>query len=93
MANRKVAVYKQVKVNGVWVKCPPYFNSKNKKPENDKVLVKGVMEVHPEGDWESSITQTASGSGRLLARSMWREMRPTPKNTSSAVRSKSWPGS
>jgi integrase len=51
MANRKVAVYKQVKVNGVWVKCPPYINPKNNKPENDKVLVKGVMEVHPEGDW------------------------------------------
>ena len=51
MANRKVTVYKQVKVNGVWVKCPPYINPKNKKPENDKVFVKGVMEVHPEGDW------------------------------------------
>jgi integrase/recombinase XerD len=51
MANRKVAVYKQVSVGGVWVKCPPYIHPKNHRVENDKVLVKGKMEVHPEGDW------------------------------------------
>jgi integrase/recombinase XerD len=51
MANRKVAVYKQVRVNGVWVKCPPFLNTKNHKPENDKVLVSGKLQVHPEGDW------------------------------------------
>ncbi|ADW69029.1 tyrosine-type recombinase/integrase [Granulicella tundricola] len=63
MANRKVAVYKQVRVGGVWdagkrewqggvwVKCPPWVNPSNNKPENDKVLVRGKMEVHPEGDW------------------------------------------
>ena len=41
MANKKVSVYKYIKVSGVWKRCPPYINPKNNKPENDKVLVNG----------------------------------------------------
>jgi hypothetical protein len=75
-ANQRVSVYKYVKVGTSWKRCPPCINPKNNKPENDKVLVNGKMEVHPEGDWVCGGTKTVSG-GRLLAPSMpRRSIRP-----------------
>src|ERR1700722_13288905 len=51
MANKTVSIYKQVKIGNKWKKVPPYINPKNNRVENDKVLVAGKVEVHPEGDW------------------------------------------
>jgi hypothetical protein len=45
----RVNILKNVKVNGAWSLCPAVVESKGKL--KDKVRVKGVVEVHPEGQY------------------------------------------
>lgn len=69
MANLKVTVMKQVRVGGLWKRCPVYVNPKNHKVENDKVLVKGVPEHHPEGEFGLWYYQNG--------KRQWRKISPT----------------
>jgi integrase/recombinase XerD len=48
--NRTATIYKKVKVAGVWRYCPPVYG-KNNKVRPNVVVVGGVEESHPEGNY------------------------------------------
>ena len=69
MANRKVSVWKYVKVGSRWKYCKPVYGRNNKiKPH--WALVNGKAEQHPEGNFYISYRQ-----GK---KTIWKKIGPSP---------------
>jgi integrase len=76
MANRKVSVWKYVKVGSRWKYCRPVYGRNNKiKPH--WALVKGKPEQHPEGNFYISF--------REGKKKIWKKIGPNPTEAVSAA--------
>ena len=76
MANRKVSVWKYVKVGSRWKYCKPVYGRNNKIKPN-WVLVSGKPEQHPEGNFYISYRQ---GKKKI-----WKKIGPSPSEADYAA--------
>ena len=76
MANRKISVWKYVRIDSNWLYCKPVLGANNKIKPN-WVLVKGKAELHPEG---SHYTMRLDG-----ARKIWKLIGPNPADAVNAA--------
>jgi hypothetical protein len=71
MANRKVSVWKYVKVGSRWKYCKPVMG-RNHKPKPNWAMVNGKPEHHPEGNFYISY--------RDGKKKIWKKIGPNPSD-------------